>query len=102
MPGPNRTSEGARQTGPHGWTRDLTEDGDVEPNPGPGPRRSASEAASRATEGVRHLMSNWLSGSRRRAEAETVPGLIEESDDAPGTPEAVVSLDDSIPDIGDC
>eukprot|EP00969_Alexandrium_andersonii_P034821 1523525-Alexandrium_andersonii.AAC.1 len=47
-------------------------------------------------------MANWLSGSQRRAEAETVPGLIEESDDAPGTPDAAVSLDDSIPDIGGC
>eukprot|EP00969_Alexandrium_andersonii_P233952 10329840-Alexandrium_andersonii.AAC.1 len=60
-------------------------DGDVEPNPGPGPRGPATEAARRATESMRNLMTNWLSGSQRRSEAETIPGLVEDTEDSPDT-----------------
>eukprot|EP00969_Alexandrium_andersonii_P350674 15433711-Alexandrium_andersonii.AAC.1 len=47
-------------------------------------------------------MANWLSGSQRRAAADTVPGLVEDSAATPGTPDTAVSLDDNIPDVGDC
>eukprot|EP00969_Alexandrium_andersonii_P212521 9384089-Alexandrium_andersonii.AAC.1 len=47
-------------------------------------------------------MANWLTGAQRRSEAETVPGLVEDTEDLPATPDTTLSLDDGIPDIGDC
>eukprot|EP00969_Alexandrium_andersonii_P156598 6923352-Alexandrium_andersonii.AAC.1 len=59
------------------WLRDLTQDGDVEPHPGPGSRltaaarATAAEATRRATAAMATHMLQWLSRSQRRAEADT-------------------------------
>eukprot|EP00969_Alexandrium_andersonii_P052606 2311253-Alexandrium_andersonii.AAC.1 len=51
---------------------------------------------------MRNHMPQWLPRSQQQAEADTVPGLVADSDTAPRTPTEPGGLGDLIPDINDC